>query len=127
MIKDFVTGIQHIGIPTKDMAATREFYAKLGFEVAFETVNDGSQVVFFRLHDLTIEAYEDENAAKAVGAIEHIAVNVTDIEKAYEEVCNAQMNTMNDEIHALPFWDNGVRFFTIMGPNCEKIEFSQYI
>ena len=34
---------------------------------------------------------------------------------------------MQDEIHFLPFWDNGVRFFTIKGPNEEKIEFSQFL
>ena len=30
-------------------------------------------------------------------------------------------------IHRLPFWKNGVRYFTIEGPNGEKIEFSQYL
>ena len=25
------------------------------------------------------------------------------------------------------FWDNGVKFFTIEGPNKEKVEFSQYL
>ena len=37
------------------------------------------------------------------------------------------MNTLQDEIHFLPFWDKGVRFFTIKGPNEEKIEFSQFL
>ena len=36
-------------------------------------------------------------------------------------------NTTKDTIHFLPFWENGVRFFTIEGPNKEKIEFSQYL
>ena len=30
MKKELLTVIQHIGIPTEDMAATREFYEKLG-------------------------------------------------------------------------------------------------
>lgn len=30
MKKELLTGIQHIGIPTEDMEATREFYEKLG-------------------------------------------------------------------------------------------------
>ena len=127
MIKDYITEVQHLGLPTKDMAATRAFYEKLGFEAAFETINDGNQVVFFRLHNLTVEAYECDEAAGAIGAIEHVAVTVTDVEKCYEEVCAAGLNTLNDEIHFLPFWENGVRYFTIMGPNCEKVEFSQYL
>lgn len=48
-MKDYATGIQHIGIPTKDMEATQSFYEKLGFEAAFETVNDGNQVKFFTI------------------------------------------------------------------------------
>lgn len=45
----------------------------------------------------------------------------------YKEICDKNMNTLQDEIHFLPFWDNGVRFFTIKGPNEEKIEFSQFL
>ena len=33
----------------------------------------------------------------------------------------------NDLVHFLPFWENGVKFFTIEGPNKEKVEFSQYL
>lgn len=124
-MKEYITGIQHVGIPTENMKATRAFYGKLGFEIALETSNEGAQVVFFKLYNLVIEAYEVEKAAGAIGAIEHVAIDVTDIEKVYKEVCDMGLNTMNDEIHFLPFWENGVRFFTIMGPNHEKVEFSQ--
>ena len=27
----------------------------------------------------------------------------------------------------LPFWENGVKYFTILGPNREKLEFNQYL
>ena len=30
-IKDFCTGVQHIGIPTKDIEETIRFYEQLGF------------------------------------------------------------------------------------------------
>ena len=33
----------------------------------------------------------------------------------------------NDIVHFLPFWENGVKFLTIEGPNKEKVEFSQYL
>ena len=36
-------------------------------------------------------------------------------------------DTTNDTVHFLPFWENGVKFFTIEGPNKEKVEFSQYL
>ncbi|MDD6547520.1 MAG: hypothetical protein PUF40_01165, partial [Blautia massiliensis] len=50
-----------------------------------------------------------------------------DVEKVHELVTAAGLNTTNDEVHFLPFWENGVKFFTIEGPNKEKVEFSQYL
>ena len=50
-----------------------------------------------------------------------------DIEKVYEMINQAGLNTTNDIVHFLPFWENGVKFFTIEGPNKEKVEFSQYL
>lgn len=126
-MKDYATGIQHVGIPTKDMDATKKFYEDLGFEAAFETVNDEARVCFLKMHNLVMEVYESEDAAGKIGAIEHVAIDVTDIEQFYKEICDKNMNTLQDEIHFLPFWDNGVRFFTIKGPNEEKIEFSQFL
>ena len=48
-------------------------------------------------------------------------------QKVYELIEEAGLNTTQDEIHFLPFWENGVKFFTIEGPNKEKVEFSQYL
>ena len=31
MMKNYVTGLQHIGIPTNDIKKSLEFYEKLGF------------------------------------------------------------------------------------------------
>ena len=126
-MKDYATGIQHVGIPTKDMDATKKFYEDLGFEAAFATVNDEARVCFLKMYNLVMEVYESEDAAGKIGAIEHVAIDVTDIEQVYKEICDKNMNTLQDEIHFLPFWDNGVRFFTIKGPNEEKIEFSQFL
>lgn len=125
-MKNYATGVQHIGIPTKDIKATKEFYEKLGFAVAFETVNEGSNVAFLRLENLVIETYEDD-AKMIAGAIDHIAIDVNDVEQVYKEICNMELNTLQGEIHFLPFWENGVRFFTIKGPNEERIEFSQFL
>ena len=126
-ISDYATGIQHLGIPTKDMNKTVEFYHSLGFETALSTVNEGQKVIFLKLGNLVMEAYESEDAAMCYGGIEHVAIDVTDIQTVYDMVCEKGLNTLNDEIHFLPFWENGVKFFTIEGPNKEKVEFSQYL
>lgn len=127
--QNYTTGIQHIGIPTNNLNETIAFYKKLGFEAALETVNEeaGERVAFLKLKTLVIETYENKAATLKSGAIDHIAINVFDITKTYEYIENANLNTTGDTIHFLPFWDNGVKFFTIEGPNMEKIEFSQYL
>ena len=129
MLREQLNGIQHVGIPTNDIEATIEFYGKLGFEVALQTVNEeaNEKVSFLKLNNLVIETYENKAAKMESGAIDHVAIDVKDIEKVYELINQADLNTTRDITHFLPFWENGVRFFTIEGPNKEKIEFSQYL
>lgn len=126
-LKNYTTGVQHIGIPTNDIAATIEFYKKLGFEIAFETVNNGNKVAFLKLKTLVIETYENHMAKMEAGAIDHVAIDVKDIQETFAYINENGLNTTNDTVHELPFWDNGVQFFTIEGPNKEKVEFSQYL
>lgn len=127
-MKNLITGLQHIGIPTNNIEKTIEFYKNIGFEVAHRAVNEaaeGEKVAFLRLENVTIETYENHQAAEAAGAIDHIALDVTDIEAAWELIKAAGYPVLDTEIQFLPFWDRGVRFFTILGPNKEKVEFSQ--
>ena len=126
-LQEQINGLQHIGVPTKNMEETIAFYGKLGFEIAFETVNDGDRVVFLKFGSLVIETYESKDATMKSGAIDHIALDVKDIEKTYELINQEGLNSTQDTIHFLPFWENGVKFFTIEGPNKEKVEFSQYL
>lgn len=128
-LKNYSTGIQHIGIPTNDIEKTIAFYKELGFETALQTINKEAdeKVAFLKLKTLVIETYENKAAKLESGAIDHVAVNVNNIEEVYQYIREKKLNTTNDTIHFLPFWKNGVRFFTIEGPNMEKIEFSQYL
>ena len=74
-IKENATGIQHIGIPTKDMDATIRFYESLGFERLYETRNkeeDVGRVIFFQLHDLILETLERQyNIFKKIRNAQH--------------------------------------------------------
>ena len=128
-LREQLNGVQHIGIPTNDIENTIEFYQKLGFEIAFQTVNEeaNEKVVFLKLHTLVIETYENKAAVMQSGAIDHIAIDVKDIEKVYAMINQAGLNSTQDTVHFLPFWENGVKFFTIEGPNKEKVEFIQYL
>lgn len=121
-----ITGLQHIGIPTGDIKATIEFYKTLGFEEAFSTTNLASEgkVVFLKRGALIIETYEGD-AAMADGAIDHIALDVNDIDAAFSAAQDGGYQMLDSSVQSLPFWEYGVKFFTIRGPNKEKVEFCQ--
>ena len=126
-IKQLINGMQHLGLPTNDIEKTIAFYESLGFEVALRTVNEpvNEQVAFLRLGSVTIETYENRAAAMQNGAIDHIALDVSDVDAAFEQVAKLGHTMLDSEVQFLPFWERGVRFFTIQGPNHEKVEFSQ--
>lgn len=126
-IRKNITGVQHIGIPTNDVEKTIEFYVGLGFEIALFTLNEAAneKVAFLRLGNLMIETYENKAAAMKNGAIDHIALDVKEIDKVFQEVCSAGYCMLDHAVQSLPFWNHGVKFFTIVGPNEEKIEFCE--
>ena len=59
-------------------------------------MNDEARVCFLKMHNLVMEVYESEDAAGKIGAIEHVAIDVTDIEQVYKEICDKNMNTLQD-------------------------------
>ena len=118
------TGIQHLGIPTGDLGKTIEFYQGLGFEVIWQ--NPG-EVAFLQNGTLVIETYAVEEPAMKNGAIDHVALNVQDIEAAWKDAQACGYETEDSAINFLPFFEKGVKFFTIIGPNREKVEFNQYL
>lgn len=124
-VKDFCTGVQHIGIPTNNLDETIRFYEQLGFNVALKTQNGEEAVAFLQLHNLVIETYENRSAVLQAGAIDHIAIDVKKIDALFETVKAKGFHLLDNQVNALPFWENGVRFFTILGPNKEKIEFCE--
>lgn len=119
--------MQHIGLPTNDMKATIAFYESLGFEIATRHINNGEDVVFLTLGNVCVETYENGQAVGIHGAIDHICLDVDDIEKTWEEAKALGLNIIDSEIQSLPFWANGVRFFNVLGPNHEKVEFGQIL
>lgn len=128
-LREHLIGIQHIGIPTNDIERTIAFYKKIGFDIVLQTINKEAdeKVAFLKLNTLMIETYENKAAKMEDGAINHIAIDVKEIENVYQWINENGMNTTKDVLHFLPFWENGVKFFTIEGPNKERIEFSQYL
>lgn len=125
-INDIASGLQHIGIPTNDMDASVAFYEALGFNNKYEVMNGPERVVFMELKNLAIELYQNNQAVMKDGAIDHIAIDVNDINKAYEIIKKKNLKILN-EITFLHFWNNGIKYFIIEGPNKERLEFNEIL
>lgn len=127
MVRDYCTGIQHIGVPTDDIEKTRDFYNSLGFETVKECRNGDALFLFMKMSNLIIEIYLSDGVSKLSGAIDHIAIDVTDIEGCFSLMKKMNYTFMEEKISDLPFWEKGIRYFIIVGYNGEKIEFSQIL
>ena len=120
------TGLSHIGLPTADVDQTVKFYEQFGFRIQWsQHSSPESHTVFMECGSCVMEIYYFADPAKANGAVDHVALNVTDIEAVYEYVRSLGYTPLEEAITFLPFYEKGVRFFTILGPNHEKVEFSQ--
>ena len=126
-VAQHVTGIQHVGIPTNDLEATVKFYETLGFSLVHRTKAGDMPVCFLKWQSICMEVYENKEAVGVNGAIDHLALNVDNIEAAWDAVKATGLEIREPEIQQLPFWDKGIRFFTIAGPNHEVLEFNQIL
>ena len=109
-VVQWTTGIQHIGIPTSDIETTIRFYEGLGFQT---------------MHTNQVPANQAKGGNGIDGAINHFALNCTDIQAAYAWICEQGYKVLSNGIEELPFWEKGVAFFIIEGPNKERIEFCE--
>ena len=62
-IASYITGIGHIGLPTRDMDATLAFYKGLGFSVDWKIEKEGAVLLaFLKLGDCVFETFVNPNA-----------------------------------------------------------------
>jgi lactoylglutathione lyase len=129
-------GLQHLGLPVTDLERSKAFYARLGFSETMRAEIPGQpesiRVAMMNLGNLTIELYQlaqaerQEIAQRSDGHIDHFALDVVDIERAYTEITSAGLEVLETDAPVyLPFWDKGVKYFTVRGPDGEKVEFNQ--
>ena len=124
-MKQLINGLQHIGIPTNDLQKAIDFYQSIGFETKLLTQTPREKVAFMELQSLMLELYENKQATEKPGAIDHIALDVNNIQAVYEKIQTLGYRVIEGDIQFLPFWDHGVRYFTILSPESVKVEFSQ--
>ena len=126
-MREFLIGLQHIGLPTEHLEETVQFYKILGFKNIYQTRNpvEKTEVVFLSLGNFIVEVYETENIKGESGAWEHIAIDVRNIECLYNKVTKLEIPIISKGIEELPFWGKGIRYFIIQGINGERIEFCE--
>ncbi len=129
--------IQHIGIPTADLGRSQRFYKSLGFtnvmSSGFEHNGAQGKVAMMRSGEVTIEIYQLPDSEfelirqRKIGVIDHIAFDVPDIDRAFQYLKENKFAIVEDGPVYLPFWKNGCKYFNILGPNGERIEFNQIL
>ena len=135
MLEGNIQGLQHLGLPVTDIEESKIFYGQLGFQEVMKTSlpvqDDAVAVAMLELNGFILELYQpvgkelDEITKRSDGHIDHLALNVLDIDRAFEEIQEAGLEPLEDSPVFLPFWENGVKYFSVRGPDGEKIEFNQ--
>ena len=116
-ITSYAVGTTHLGMPTTCYDKTVEFYKGLGFtEEFFLVCDDGGRIIFLKLKGLMMEIYESSSSPGVAGAVDHIAIDVNDIEAVFAQIKSEGYTLLDDHICSMPFWANG-----------EKIEFVQIL
>jgi len=137
MLEGNVQGLQHLGLPVTDIDRSKVFYNQIGFRVILETElasdNGAIQVVFLAMNGFILELYQPVGAewedirARHDGHIDHVALDVLDINQAYDAIRAAGLQPLEEAPKFLPFWEKGIRYFNVRGPDGEKVEFSERI
>lgn len=127
-----IKGINHLGIPVSNIEKSKKWYSDiLGFRTVFEAPPspDGGEnkVAFIKNGDFVIELYQLEQVKeRSDGHIDHIAFDVEDLEATFEFVSKIEGIKIDCPVTFVPFcWDNGVKYFVILGPENERVEFCQ--
>lgn len=129
--------IQHIGIPVNDVRKSEVFYQKLGFKNAMEAPfdQDGEKGICVMMQNglIIVELYQlpekmlDAIRARKDGHIDHVAFDVSDIDTTFTWIKEAGLQPLEPEPVFLEFWKNGCKYFNILGPDGERLEFNQIL
>ena len=127
-MKELLCAVHHIGLPTRDIEGTVEFYEKLGAEVIFKktVLEEGKsvRVVHFQMANLIIEVYERSETPGISGAFDHLAFEVSNIEYVFKRVREEKLDLLAPQISGSDYWPEGMHWLMVIGPNGEKVEFA---
>ena len=132
-----INHVQHIGIPVTDIIASEAFYNRLGFDkvmdASFTNENGNGTCIMMKNKEALIELYQlpekelTEIKSRQNGHIDHIAFDVHDIDSCFRILKDASFHIVEEKPVFLSFWAKGCRYFNILGPDGERLEFNQII
>ena len=132
-----INHLQHVGIPVKNIAVSETFYNRLGFEnvmqSAFISEGETGTCIMMKNKSVIIELYQmpdnqlEEVKNRKNGHIDHIAFDVDDIDNAFAELKNASFHIVEEKPVFLSFWSNCCKYFNIICPDGERLEFNQFL
>ncbi|WP_426667527.1 VOC family protein [Mucilaginibacter sp. McL0603] len=132
-----INKLQHIGIPVTDLSVSEAFYNRLSFENVmrsdFSFDGDTGICMMMQHKDIIIELYQmpqkqlQEIKARKDGHVDHIAFDVDDIDATFNALKQASFTILEETPVYLPFWKNGCKYFNILGPDGERLEFNQIL
>jgi lactoylglutathione lyase len=127
-----INGLAHICVYTKDMSKSLVFYTDtLGFDVIHRTrLDSGFGFLMVRRGSCIVELLEPEDVNKfkprASGAIDHIALEVKDINSVFAKF-KAKGVSFTTPIIDDPNLLGGVRIAFFRGPSGESFELFEYL
>jgi lactoylglutathione lyase len=132
-----INHLQHVGIPVTNIKASEVFYQRLGFENVMESSfifegNTGT-CIMMQNGNMIMEIYQMpekqlmEIRQRSNGHIDHVAFDVDDIDAAFSDLKNKGFNVIEEAPVFLNFWSKGCKYFNILGPDGERLEFNQII
>ena len=133
--KSGLLGWDHLAVRTGDIKKSMSFYGELGFSMTgngyLDTPEGRLYIAFMTCKGFTLEliqlvgdALQNPDTWKA-GRIDHISLDVKNAQDALMEARSRGYRVLDFGLKELPLFDHGCKFFTIEGPNGERIEFNQ--
>jgi lactoylglutathione lyase len=129
--------IQHVGIPVTDLKRSKSFYESLGFkDVMSSTFFSNGQTGYasmMKRGQAIMELYQlpeseiNEIGGLKDGHINHITFDVSDVDKAFLELKDNGFDIIEEAPVFLDFWEKGCKYFNVLGPDGERLEFNQIL
>jgi catechol 2,3-dioxygenase-like lactoylglutathione lyase family enzyme len=133
-----INHIQHIGIPVNDIIKSAAFYEKLGFKNVMSSTFEidaekGGFVAMMEHNRMIIELYQLPESKlleiknRKDGHVDHIAFDVDNIEITFQTLKKNGFQVIEEAPVFLNFWSNGCKYFNVLGPDGERLEFNQIL